>query len=462
MLKVNQNGMIMLMVLACMTTNGKGDNAGGLIWNGDFSTEHRIRFSDHAFSWQQYRLALRTEAKLDRAAFMSTMWVRYIQFPHITGSADLFSRDDFAPYNLDVREAYAAMYGLFGKWLDIRVGRQTLGWGSADRMNPTEVLDPDDYEDIWEFGRHLGADCARAMVYAGPVSFEAVVVPVFKPAKLPLGDWGDVLREAAFPQQESPFAINSLRDTVLMPQPRLSNVMGGIRGKTRLAGYDFSLSYAYARDDFPVVSAVDIPLIDFSAATIDVHAQLYYPRIHMTGADVAGAIGDLGVRCEAALYFPEKVVPLITVSDPLLPVSMRQSIPSLLPVNGGMSDERYFKLVAGFDYTFANGIYVNFQYIRGFAHEHGDSLEDYFAAEARWDRDDGKLSAGLGGFALEIKDFSAPQEHYAVLLGPEITYRPISNLELTAGVRIIEGTATTTFGKAEDKDEIYVKTRYSF
>jgi len=42
--------------------------------------------------------------------------------------------------------------------LDIRIGRQRIAWGTADKLNPTDNLNPDDLEDIFDFGKHLDSN----------------------------------------------------------------------------------------------------------------------------------------------------------------------------------------------------------------------------------------------------------------------------------------------------------------
>ena len=59
--------------------------------------------------------------------------------------------------------------------------------GTADKLNPTDNVNPYDLEDIWDFGRHLGSDGVQLSVYAGGIQVTAVAIPVFTPVVLPQG-----------------------------------------------------------------------------------------------------------------------------------------------------------------------------------------------------------------------------------------------------------------------------------
>ena len=65
-----------------------------------------------------------------------------------------------------------------------------------------------------------------------------------------------------------------------------------------------------------------------------------------------------------------------------------------------------------------------------------------------------------GGF--EFKRAKDVKNNYALIYNPQISYNPIDNLEFTIGVRLIEGKGRTTFGRLSDRDEIYLKVKYSF
>ncbi|HAX61822.1 MAG TPA: hypothetical protein DCX95_04585, partial [Elusimicrobia bacterium] len=312
-------------------------------WNGYLQTDNRIRLKDdNDFSRQEYRLDLKTEVKpSEKAHFYSEIWLRSLGFPTVQNSADLVNKDKVAPLNLDFKEAYVDLYGFILDNLDLRVGKQRIAWGTADKLNPTDNLNPDDLEDIWDFGRHLGSDGLKASYYPGDYAFTFVFIPIFTPAVLPGGDWASALS----PSMELPagLTLGNLTDKIIMPKNNLKeSSIAGVKISKNLFGYDFSLSYVYGRDDLPL--ARKATFTPTPGGEVDIESELIYPRMHVTGIDAAGSISNVGVWAEAAVFFPEKVK--MTADLSALGMGTQESI--------ALNEDSYVKYVVGADYTFKN------------------------------------------------------------------------------------------------------------
>jgi len=422
-------------------------------WNGYLQTDNRLRLKgDNDFSWQEYRLDLKTEVKpIEKTHFYSEVWLRSLGFPTVKNSPDLVSKDKVSPLNLDFREAYVDLYGFLLDNLDIRIGRQRIAWGTADKLNPTDNLNPDDLEDIWDFGRHLGSDGLKASYYLGDYTFTFVYIPIFTPAVLPRGDWASALS----PSMELPagLTLGNSTDTIILPKNNLKeSSITGVKISKNLFGYDFSLSYVYGRDDLPLARKITFTPTA-SPGEVDIASELIYPRMHIAGMDMAGAIANVGIWAEAAIFFPKKIKMITDLSA--LGMGVQESI--------ALNDKPYVKYVIGADYTFKNGIYVNGQYLHGFIHERGeDNMEDYFMFGMEWKLFNDKLKIIPISGGIEIKKFNNIENNYALILSPEINYYPVDNAEVTLGVRWIEGKDTTSFGKVKNNDEVYFKVKYSF
>jgi hypothetical protein len=92
-----------------------------LSWGGYIQTDDRMKFKNSSLYWQEYRLDLKAEFNpSDRAKFYADIWVRTFKFPRIVNTGDLSSVDNIVPINLQLREAYFDVYGLFTKNLDMR------------------------------------------------------------------------------------------------------------------------------------------------------------------------------------------------------------------------------------------------------------------------------------------------------------------------------------------------------
>ncbi len=420
-------------------------------WGGYLQNENRLRSKDGELSWNEYRLDLKAEVKpTEKVRFYSEVWIRSWGFSEVRESSDLANKDKVAPWNLDLREAYIDLYGFLFKNLDIRIGRQRIAWGTGDKLNPTDNLNPDDLEDIWDFGRHLGSNGLKMSYYLGGYTFEAAFIPAFTPAVLPRGDWAAALS----PSMELPpgLTLRNLNDAIILPENKIKESSTvGVRVLKSLFGYDFSLSYVHGRDDLPLGEKVTLTPTGIPGE-VDIASELVCPKRQVVGADMAGTISDVGVWAEAAVFFPEKV--MLTTDLSALGMGVHESI--------ALDDEPYVRCVVGADYTFKNGIYINGQYLHGFIHERGRAnLEDYFmfGIEKKFLND--KLKTMFSG-GVEVKDFKDPKNNYALILTPGIAYQPVDNAEITLGFRWIEGKATTAFGRVKDSDEFYIGAKYSF
>jgi hypothetical protein len=463
---------VLCTIAATVSAFAQAPSSSPLSLNGSLLADTRVHVRGaQGFSWQEYRLDLSGSAVLPgRSRFAADLWLRYLGFPQVKHLDDLYSKDRLSPWNIDLREAYFDVYALAGNHLDLRIGRQRFAWGTADRINPTDNLNPLDLEDIWDFGRRQGADAVKATVYLGGISIQAGIVPVFKPAVLPRSEMAQSLFSIN-PKIIPGIAVSDTMDTVTMPLASPSqSTQAGLRVTAKLFDWDLSASYAYVRDDLPVARTVTITALDFSnfigavAADAKIRAELYYPRLQIAGLDCAGAIGDVGVRAEGALFFPEKTDISVALSDSLAQgaIGMFVAQSGMLPAPAAVLDGPYFKFVVGADYTFKNNIYLNGQFVHGFLHERGDSLFDYLIVDASWTGFDDRLIIKPANAAIEIHDWSSIDDSYAVVWLPEIGWRPVDNTELSLGAHIIEGTSGSTFGKADDQDEVYVRMKYSF
>jgi len=421
-------------------------------WNGYLLTDNRLALNgENEYTWQETRLALQMDAKpTEKTHFYSEIWVRSLGFPAVQNSADLTDKQKVAPLNLDFREAYVDLYGCFFEKLDLRIGKQRIAWGTADKMNPTDNINPKDLEDMWDFGRYLGSEGIKASYYLSDFTFTGVCIPQFTPAVLPQGDIASALSPAM--TLPAGMSVRNIASVVALPRnnPEESST-AGIKVSKNILGYDFSLSYASHRDDLPLADRVSFAPTG-SPGQVDIATELIYPKVRVAGMDMSGSIGNVGIWFEAATSFPDEVK--MTTDLTALGMGTSESIT--------LEDKPYTKYAAGVDYTFKSGIYTNVQYVHGFFHERGEeNLEDYltFAMDCKFLDDKLKITP-IGGAAV-VKDFNDVENNYGIAYCPEIAYT-IDNAELSLGARLIDGTDTTIFGRMKDNDDAYIKVKYSF
>ncbi len=432
----------------------ESDEKKNVTLSGYVKTDDRIGLEgDNKFSFHEYRVSLKTDVKPNENLHIySEMWLRSFGVSDVSISSDLSEKDKVSSWDLDFREAYIDVYGFISEDMDLRIGKQRIAWGTGDNLNPTDNLNPDDLEDIWDFGRHLGSDALKLTYYLEDITFTGVFIPLFTPAVMPKSTaWGAALA----PSMEVPpgLTLGRVTNTIIKPENNLkeSSIMG-FKTSANILDFDFSLSYVSGREDVPLMNKATIaaPISGVS----DVALEFIYPKIRVVGLDMAGSVGDMGLWVEIATFYPENVTMVTDLSA--LGMPNQETLVS--------DDEKpYAKYVIGADYTFENGLYINGQYLHGFVHERGvDNLEDYllFGIEYKMLNDKLKIVPIQGG--IEIKDLDDINENYAVIYSPTMSYYPYDNIEFTFGGNIIDGHDTTTFGKVKDLDEVFFKVKGSF
>jgi len=442
---MNHTKALVAALVATMFLAGSAQGTPEL--GGVLTTDNRWRpGGDDGYTWNEIQLGLKLDVRHQGAMFHSESRVRYSGFPDVRSSADLQDSDRIQPWRLEMYEAYVDVYGLMLDNMDVRIGKQRIAWGTADKLNVVDNLNPDDFEDILDLGRKIPTTAVRVDYYPGEFIVTGVVVPVFTPARSPSSSWQT---PASFPLPPD-LSLGTLTDEVALPDGRPRDTASiGLRIKREFLGYDCSVSYVVGPDDWPLPSAVDMTPAD-TLGTVDIHTTLEYPRQQVVGVDIAGAFADVGVWAESAVFVPAEAI-YTTVTGP-----------GEASMHLVLSDDPYIKYVVGGDYTFRNGLYVNAQYLHGFFTDRGsDGLEDYFLVAFERDFLHGDLRARLA-FAAEIADFGDVANRSAFFGGPEVTYYPTDSAEIAAGALLLEGDSSTQFGQFSDNDEIYVKVKYSF
>jgi hypothetical protein len=321
---------------------------------------------------------------------------------------DLSSRQMLKPFHVESDKAYVGFLDV-APGLDIKMGRQIVVWGTADKFNPTNNINPDDLEDRPLFTEPI----ANQMLVVDYSAFEdklqlqGVWVPIFYPALLPPSAGAalsDPRSPVPFANQESLDDLSFLQDyiganvrfepsvfsTVNMPQPHVRNSQAAFKIGSSLGEWDLSASYYYGFHDIPLPydsqSRSVVPEGEFvdqqpeqPRCCFETEAFLLYPRMHVAGFDFATQLkflGDMGIWGEGALFVPGEEY------------SMRIQMPlSLNLPNGGFTNELegvtirrvpYLKATAGADYSIGKHVLLLAQYMRGFIDEFGaDHIGNY-------------------------------------------------------------------------------------
>ncbi|MBE3597475.1 MAG: hypothetical protein IMX02_01255 [Limnochordaceae bacterium] len=241
---------------------------------------------------------------------------------------------------------HEAYFDVYFPAADLRVGRQIINWGTADGINPTNVINPHTLSTDALVEREAAAIPVPAVRLSGglgrSLGLTAVGILDFVPAPFP----ADPVRRLA----ESIAANVPPGGTV--PGESWLDIEGvgpgnqyefALRAESMVAGYNVYASYFNGYTDLPALWMEPI-----SGPPVAFKVSGRYRRQQQFGLATAGTVGDGGVWLEAAYTLPEKLDRL----DLPAPASIALS-----------SNEGTWQAVAGSDYTFASDVYVSGQLV---------------------------------------------------------------------------------------------------
>lgn len=429
--------------------------------SGELLTDERFLLKNqNDWAWNENRLTLKLDKKItDNSKFYSEVWLRNIGLPSLTTSADLYNKGIVDPYNLEIREAYVQMFGFLTKNLDLKIGRQRIVWGTADKLNPTDNLNPYDMEDILDFGRHRASDAINMNYYLNnDFSLQGVYIPFFQPANLPVGIFANALNPTMVLPQG--MTLKGFSDNLVMPKYNLEeSSTAGLKFKGSAKGVDFSLSYIWGRDGLPVATINTFTPVD-SLGGININSQLFFTRSHIIGADLSTSIAGIGFWAEAAAFIPEKDVIMTNDLSALYPLS---PVPVTIDTTILDKKEPYIKFIVGCDYNFSDNSYLNFQYMHGFINEKGnDNLNDYFFMRYEKKFFNEKLKIAPIGGAFIVSDWNKLKNNYAIAYIPQVSYNATDDVEITLSASICDGKGDNLFANLKDYNMFMFKLKYSF
>jgi hypothetical protein len=411
----------LLVGLAATAGNAAADQASG---PKPFGDQLSVGGSVRAAYWTSSR-ALDGREDLPVAA----LWLRGGWEPHPlallivdgwVGNDDLFHARDTTGA---LREAYV---DLRPGPVDLRIGKQIIPWGRADRINPTDTLTPRDFTLLVpeDADQRIGTTGVSATAHLGGTSITGIVLPTFTPHVIPIRrpPPGSTLRERT---PDDPVAQGAAK-------------IGQTGGRV-----DWSLSYYDGYDLFP-----DLQIASIRPDGLDL--VLTHQRVRVIGADAAAAVGPYTVRGEAAYTFTEHP----SVKRP------------------------FFFLVVGADRTVPGAVYVNLQYVLRVVSDFqrsddiADPIRRQVAIEQALIND--QLDQVKHAFAVRLArswlDETLKAEVSAIVsptrgdyaVRPKLAYAVTDHLKLIAGADFIGGPTRSFFGRLRDTSTAYVEARWDF
>jgi len=164
-------------------------------------------------------------------------------------------------------------------------GKQSIRWGKADILNPTDRFAPRDFLAVVD-NDFLAITAARAIYEGKTDSIEFVVQPLFTPSRVPLLNQRWAVLPAQF--QEAP-----IRETgANFPERLQSGVRWNHLGKT----LEWSFMFYEGYNHLPNFNG----RLDVASNTAEV--QPWYPQLRLYGGDTAIPLPWLTVKAEAGYF----------------------------------------------------------------------------------------------------------------------------------------------------------------
>jgi hypothetical protein len=315
--------------------------------------------------------------------------------------------------------------------VDLRVGKQIIVWGRADRINPTDNLTPRDFTLLVpeDDDQRLGTAAVKATYYLGGISLTGVWLPKFESDTIPIR------------RPPPPFTLRQRGPEETLKQWAVKIDQMG-------KAVDWSLSYFDGFDVFP-----DLGFDSVSTSGTDL--LLSNHRIRVIGADAATTFGRYGLRGEAAYTFtenPEGDNPEVKAPFFLMVVGGDRTFFEYLNVNL----QYIFRVVVNFRSPFtiqdplkrAVAIQQAVQTNQLDQVQYGASLR----ISNKW------LNETLEGEVVGVITF--PRGDYAIR--PKVTYAFTDRWKGVVGADIFRGPPISFFGNLRDNSTAYAELRWSF
>ena len=341
--------------------------------------------------------------------------------------------------------------------LDLTIGKQRIGWGTADKVGVLDNLNPLDFANFFSFDPDYFAERRPQTGF----NFEYYISDS---TKLQLV-W--LIQAQVSPM---PYGYTSLTENFYQLQSMtidkgwdssLGKTSLGLRLSTRVLNTDISLSYYQGNFSLPLLSKLTV--------YPEVQGAFYYPRLQVFGLDCAGEVEGVGFWGELAVMAPEDVQASLQVP------AMIDQMPTLVDMKFPLFESTTVKYVLGADYNFGRGFYANVQYLHGFFDEIGYSQSartyfgmkqgmffgqpsDYILGRVEYKTAGGTVKIKAGGL-VEMDGASS-----SFVFMPELEFRAADSLIIQAGAfKVLSGDESSTkFGMFKKDGMVYAGLRLDF
>ncbi len=448
-------------------------------WEGGVFLNDRVALQkEYDWSWQEYGLDASVEMFMfEKARAYATGTLRMLSFANDSQKIKSGSLPTEYVNQCTVAEAAVEINDFVRPGLTLSFGRQQINWGTAISCNPTDVWDVPDWQDFFNYGPRIGADCLKFDYSFGRYGLSLIVAIDNQKAIVPFGKFAP----AFLPELGAVGAtvVENIPDTNLEADYSLQNdCSAGLRFHGRIYDVQFSLSYAYCKDHFPLIKSVFIEnngvpnrmLVSTIVQSNDSLVRIkkigeVFPRLHLLGFDCASAIGKLGIWAEAALLIPEQNVLYDLDLSPQYTgnVDKGSLINELFGTTSAQRTVPYCKFVAGLDYLFYQDLYCTLQFIHGLDNERDGNVGNYFSTSLDWFLYDKKVVFSPLGLYCGLGNFRDIKNSFCVWGRPQISWLAFERAKVSIGVCLLYAKASSRLNAVSTKNnECMAAISYSF
>ena len=395
--------------------------------------------------------------------------------------------------------------------LDVRLGRQIIDWGAADRFNPTNPINGLDLEDYQDFGRRVANEMIN-VTFAPDWEIEGEETPVFSEFQFQVV-WVPRFRSGLIPEsseyvfggpnQFRRFAkskvLNNLVDLqelfvdyggsilydvkVHEPGDSIENSQVGLRLGFSLYSVDIDFYGYYGFDhnmqpryvnanavstDDAVSNAIEANIYKVFGTDDDRNAlSTLLKSFGVPGISTVTAYTDVTIEYPRIGMFGMDFATSLDFLGGVgfwgeLAFFFHDDVNLDLDINGAtkrdaqVEDGMFLKAVVGLDNSFNKWLYLNTQYIYGFVDEFGDKdLEHYLMVNLDFKIFNEQMLIRLSS-VICLSDPSA-------MLVPHISWKFWPGTELILGGLFHLGDDDSTFGnRVTGPNYLYLQAKYAF
>lgn len=374
-----------------------------------------------------------------------------------------------------LREAYV---DLLFDWLDVRIGKQQVVWGTADGIKVLDAVNPTDMREFTlDDSRDSRIPLLMLKTELAPTTngtLQFLFIPDFEPNYIPpLGSpftfrataigAANVGRWLSTSFDPLPARPSYKEEEEIKPDPweNLDESTVGARWLDVIGGFEYTLNYLYGYylsganyswfTDFKPMPPPQRPEVGDNPT---LHLQKRYERIHLIGSSFSkaltkGLLAGLSIRGEFAYI---------------------KDVPGYYGTDGapkGVVKLDNYNYVLGLDKNFFTNWLFSFQLIQFIS-----SISEHEGFGLLFGPTLGPMSQFETILTLKVStDFMHERLKPEVLvlywpeswrISPKVKFEVFDYLNLAVGAHIFEGDEQNLFGQFDDNDQVFVELRYGF